>query len=477
MRARPLFLLSWLCCSLSLSTFSADAAKESSARKPNIVVLLADQWRAQAFGFAGDPNVRTPNFDQLAQSSVRCVNAISALPVCSPTRASLLTGQRPLTHGVFINDVPLNPRATTIARVLASEGYDTGFIGKWHVDGNGRSEYIPPDRRQGFDFWRVLECTHAYSNSFYFGDTPEKLRWQGYDAMAQTREACQYLRQRSAKGKPFLLFLSWGPPHDPYFTAPREYRDLYDPQKLKLRPNVPPALEGEVRKILAGYYAHCTALDSCLGDLLATLKDTGLEQDTILFFSADHGDMLGSQGLFKKQKPFDESVRVPMLLRWPAGLGAAGKNFMAPINSEDVMPTLLGLCRIPIPKTVEGLDYSAALRGNARVGDGAAVMTCVAPFGEWERRVGGKEYRGLRTDRYTFVRDLQGPWLLFDNQVDPFQTNNLVNLPAHASLQSTLDSLLSKKLKQQGDEFRPGRDYIAKWGYNVNANGTMPYTP
>lgn len=119
--------------------------------RPNVVVVLADQWRAQAFGFAGDPNAQTPNLDRLAGVSARFVNAVAGLPVCSPTRASLLTGQRPLTHGVLINDVPLNPRARTLAKVFRSAGYDAGMIGKWHLDGRGRSDYIPPERRQGFN--------------------------------------------------------------------------------------------------------------------------------------------------------------------------------------------------------------------------------------------------------------------------------------------------------------------------------------
>src|SRR5690348_1026878 len=119
-------------------------------RRPNVLIVLADQWRAQAFGFAGDPNVKTPNLDRLAEESVRFINAVSGLPVCSPTRASLLTGQRPLTHGVFLNDVPLNPEATSIAKVLKSAGYDTACIGKWHVNGSGRSNFIPRERRQGF---------------------------------------------------------------------------------------------------------------------------------------------------------------------------------------------------------------------------------------------------------------------------------------------------------------------------------------
>src|SRR2546426_10507310 len=142
--------------------FAATAlASGREAPKPNILFLLADQWRAQAFGYAGDPSVQTPHIDRLQRESISCVNAVAGVPVCCPTRASLLTGQRPLTHGVFMNDVPLNPNAVTIARVLKSEGYDTGYIGKWHLNGDGRSTFIPRDRRQGFDYWKVLECTRS----------------------------------------------------------------------------------------------------------------------------------------------------------------------------------------------------------------------------------------------------------------------------------------------------------------------------
>lgn len=446
-------------------------------RRPNVLLLLADQWRPQAFGFAGDPNVRTPNFDRLAAESVRFPNAVSGMPVCSPTRASLLTGQRPLTHGVFLNDVQLSTNAVSLPRVFKASGYDTGIIGKWHVDGRGRQSFIPPERRQGYDYWRVQECTHDYLNSEYYADTPEKRRWPGYDALAQTRDACEYLRQHATgkSAKPFLLQLAWGPPHDPYFTAPEKYRALYSAASMKLRPNVPPGLEGEVAKILAGYYAHCTALDDCLGELLQTLEDTGLAQDTLLLFSADHGDMLGSQGLFKKQKPFNESVGVPMLFRWPTGLGSGSRELAAPINTEDLMPTLLGLCGLPIPGSVEGLDFSGYLRGGPNPGDDATVILCASPFGEWERRVGGREYRGVRTPRHTYVRDLNGPWLLFDNQVDPYQTNNLAALPAHQKLQIQLDEVLQRKLRERGDAFLPGPEYIRQWGYTVDANGTVRY--
>lgn len=456
---------------LNLPAFGAEP------RKPNVLIVLADQWRAQAFKFAGDPNVRTPNFDRLAAESVRLVNAVAGMPVCSPTRASLLTGQRPLTHGVFLNDVSLNPRATTFPEVMQGAGYETGAIGKWHVDGHGRSSFIPAERRQGFEFWKVLECTHHYTNSAYFSEGPQKLKWPGYDAIAQTKAASEFIRTQAKSEAPFLLYLSWGPPHDPYFTAPAKYRALYDATQLKLRPNVPAAMETETRRILAGYYAHCTALDDAMGGLLKAVEESGEAENTIVLFSADHGDMLGSQGMMKKQKPYDEAVRVPMLIRWPAVLGRRSVSLNAAINSEDVMPTLLGLCRLDIPKSVEGIDYSGYVRGGKDPSDEATVIQCVAPFGEWERRVGGKEYRGVRTTRYTYVRDLKGPWLLFDNKEDPYQTNNVVNHAKHAALQREMEKLLERKLRERRDEFRPAAEYIAQWGYTVDENGTVPIKP
>ncbi len=178
---------------------------------PNILFILADQWRAQAFGHAGDPNVRTPHIDTLQRQGIRFINALSSVPVCCPARASLLTGQRALTHGVFLNDVALSPDALTLPKVLVRAGYDTGYIGKWHLNGDGRSAFIPRERRQGFDYWKALECTHDYNHSVYYSDNPEKLVWEGYDAAAQTRDAQRYLRDHAGSKKPFFLFLAWGP--------------------------------------------------------------------------------------------------------------------------------------------------------------------------------------------------------------------------------------------------------------------------
>jgi arylsulfatase A-like enzyme len=445
--------------------------------RPNVIVVIADQWRAQAFGYAGDPNAKTPHIDDLARHSVRMVNAVSSVPVCTPTRASFLTGQRALTHGLFMNDAPLDPDAVSIAKVMKAAGYDTGIVGKWHVDGHGRSAYIPPERRQGFDYWKVLECTHDYNKSFYYADGPEKLKWDGYDAIAQTKDAGRYVHDHAKGDKPFLLFLAWGPPHDPYLTAPQRYKDQFDPAKLELRPNVPENIRAEQRKRAAGYYAHGAALDDCLGDLRRAIRAAGIEDDTLLIFASDHGDLLGSHGAYNKQQPYDESVRVPLMFHWPERLGDGGRDDLAAFGSPDLMPTILGLCGIDIPKTVEGLDFSDRLT-HADAPDpsgGAALLACPAPFGQFNRLLGGREYRAVRTARYTYARDLKGPWLLFDNQSDPYQMTNLAGRPEHADLQGQLDALLNLKLAEAHDDFRPAGEYIAKWGYKTDRTGTIPY--
>lgn len=445
---------------------------------PNILFVIADQWRAHAFGFAGDPNVKTPNLDRFERGCVNFTQAVAGMPVCSPTRASLLTGQRPQTHGVFLNDVPLATNAVTLPKILKAAGYDTGCIGKWHVDGHGsRSAFIPRERRQGFDYWKVLECTHAYNNSAYYAGGPEQLKWDGYDAMAQTRDAEQYLRDRAKSGRPFLLWLAWGPPHNPYETAPASYRAMYSPEKIQLHPNVPEAARATARKELAGYYAHCTALDDCFRDLLRTLDETGLATNTIVVFTSDHGDMLWSQNQQRKQRPWEESARVPMLFRLPAKLGVSPRRSAATINTEDVMPTLLALSGVPIPKSVEGQDFSGVMRGGADPSGGATVLRCISPFGEFTRARGGREYRAVRTAAFTYARSLDGPWLLYDNTADPYQLTNLVGQAAHASLQSKLDSLLAEKLNAQRDDFRPGPEYVRQWKYVVDTNETVIYRP
>lgn len=141
------------------------------------------------------------------------------------------------------------------------------------------------------------------------------------------------------------------------------------------------------------------------------------------------------------------------------------------------MPTLLGLCGVPIPQTVEGLDYSVYVRGGKNPSDGATLISCAAPFGQWTRKAGGREYRGVRTLHYTCVRDLTGSWLLFDDQKDPGQMNNLVGTPGSAGLQMKLEAIRNRKLLEAHDRFLPAQEYIGKWGYTVDKEGTVPFEP
>ena len=467
-------------CGLLFTVFLSMSALagEKAGKHPNIVYLFADQLRACSTGYGGDPNVRTPNLDSLSQESVNFRNAVSVCPVCTPHRAALLTGRFPTTTGMFVNDAHLPERELCIAEVLKAAGYNTGYIGKWHLDGEGRLAYIPPERRQGFDYWKVAECDHNYNKSVYYADgSAEKKFWDGYDAFAQTKDAQQYIRDHSKDAKPFVLFVSYGIPHFPHGTAPEEFKAMFPPEKIKFRPNVPADLQTKQVRIEAqGYNAHIAALDKCIGEVMKTITDAGIKDDTIVVFSSDHGEMMGSHGIkpHTKQVPWDESARVPFLLRYPKGQGGQGRVVATPLTTPDVMPTLLSLAGVTVPKTVEGEDISSVVRGR-EMPEHDALYMAVSPFTaekDWN-----KEYRAIRTDRYTYVRGLEGPWLLFDDVNDPYQTNNLVGQPASAALGQELDKRLQARLKAVHDDFRPAAFYVEKFGFDVRPYGSVPYAP
>ena len=463
--------------SFTLIIFSlGNVFAQNNDKKPNILYILVDQWRASATGYSGDKNVMTPNLDRLASESVNVKNAVSGTPVCTPHRASLMTGQYPLTNGIFMNDVLLDTNATTIAKVYKNNNYSTGFVGKWHIDGHGRNSYIPPTRRQGFGFWMANECSHDYNNSpYYTGENKKKMFWEGYDVISQTEDVCKFIKKQAVEPNPFLLFISIGSPHDPYQTAPEKYRKMYENKQFVINENVPVDKREKVQKDLVGYYSHITAIDDCVGKMWQTLKDLGIDDNTIIVFSSDHGDLLGSHGSWNKQQPYQESIRVPFLVHYPHAFGKTGKTSNVLLNSPDIMPTLLGLSKIEIPKSVEGIDFSGVLKGLKKDNLKQTLIACYQPFGQWDRRKGGKEYRGIVNQRYTYTRDLQGPWQLFDNLQDPLQLNNLIGKPEFAKLQKQLNHDLNAELKKRKDDFRPGMEYIKKWNYLVDETETVPY--
>jgi len=444
-------------------------------KPPNVIFVLADEWRAQDVGYNGNRDVITPNLDRLAGESLNLFNTISSCPVSSPYRGSLLTGQYPLTNGVFMNDVQLNPEAQTLSKVFRAAGYNTAYIGKWHLSGHGRSSFIPPERRQGFEYWKVLECTHNYFNSFYWDNENVKNKWEGYDAYAQTADAIEYIHKKSRENRPFFIMLSWGPPHTPFDMAPERCKDLYRDKNLTLRGNIAAEDIEKTRNHLIGYYGHITALDSCIGALQNAVTTAGIEENTIFIFTADHGAMVNSHGFRHKQVPYEESINVPFLIKYPVVSYWHGRTSELMFTTTDIMPTLLNLCDLKIPKTVEGENKSSVLLGDIKDRTREVLISCYQPFGQWSRSIGGKEYRGLRTKQYTYVRDLNGPWLLYDNKNDKYQMNNLVNKPEHARIQKDLDNRLMNLLVTLDDNFLPGMEYVRKWGYVVDKTETIPY--
>jgi arylsulfatase A-like enzyme len=469
------------CMAIGIPGYAAEAGGVGSSpagrRKPNLVFILVDQWRASATGYEGDTNAMTPNLDRLAGQSLRFRNTVSVCPVCTPYRAALLTGKFPTTTGMFLNDIAFPVEETGMGETLKAAGYATGYIGKWHLDGHGRRAYIPPERRHGWEYWKGAECDHDYNNShYYLENPPEKKYWEGYDAFAQTKDAQQYIKDHARGEKPFALVVSYGPPHFPLYTAPEEYKKLYEQRPIKVRPNVPEEDRAAAEKALRGYYAQIAAMDKCIGDLLASVDENGLAENTIVIFTSDHGDVMGAHGCrpLMKQVPWDEAARVPFLLRYPPVTGKQGRVTPLPLNTPDILPTLCSLMGIAAPKTVEGDDLAEVVRGTGGPADRAALYMGIAPFGNEPQL---KPYRAIRTKQYTYVRDLNGPWLLFDDVKDPYQMDNLVGKGEHAATQKELDMQLAAAMKRNGDPFHSAEESIAEWGYEVRPHGSIPYRP
>ncbi|MFB6219297.1 MAG: sulfatase [Halobacteriaceae archaeon] len=450
---------------------------------PNVLFVIVDQMRASALGCAGNDEVHTPNLDRLAASGVRCTDACANYPVCTPSRACIVSGQYPLTTGVVSNDIPLPTDAPSVGEAFREAGYRTGYVGKWHLDGVPRSKFTPPGpRRQGFeDFWAVYNCRHDYWNPAYYRDTPELVEREGYEPAVQTDLALEFIKGDA----PFFLTLAWGPPHDPYEQVPAEYRERYDPADLTLPPNAEPVhpdtdallappirhwgtaeafdtgepyAYDDRRAVLADYYAQITALDDQFGRLLDAIG--ARDDETAVVFTSDHGDMLFSQGAIQKGSPHEESIGVPFLARWPGG--PRGGTSDALVSTVDFAPTLCGMAGVDAPDAMEGVDCSAALAGEERGRESVFLLNVES------------EWRGVRTRRYTYARlpgegeryqHLPGGhWLLYDNAEDPHQLRNRVLDADDADTRTELSAELDAYLDATGDGHRRFEDHVRELG-------------
>ncbi len=418
------------------AAIAAASDGQTTVRRPSILLILPDQWRGQDLGCMGNPEVRTPNLDRLASQGVLFRNTLANTPVCCPARAILLTGKYPHKNGMVANDLRLRESETTIAEILAARGYRTGFIGKWHLDGGPRLPgFVPPGpRRQGFAFWAANECSHEHFHPTYFRDTDRPIVEDRFEPEVWTDRAVEFLKQ--AGEAPFFLVVSMGPPHDPY-GAPERFRKLYDPARLTMRPNwVEGVTSAGRRQVPAAYHAAMTAVDEQVGRLMRALDDLGRAEDTIVLFTSDHGDMLGSHGKRLKRKPWEESIRVPGILRYPAEV-EAGRTTEALLTHVDLAPTLLSLCGLPVPAEMQGTDLSGVVLGRTERGPDSAFFQIFVPFaGDGTPH----PWRGVRTDRFMYARSEAGPWVLYDLGDDPYEKKNLADDPAHNALRERMES-------------------------------------
>lgn len=437
-------------------------------KKPNILFIFADQMRGSAMGCAGE-KVRTPNLDRFASGGTRFTRAVSNTPVCGPVRASIMTGLHTLHHRLVNNDKELEASFESLAGNLTKNGYDCGYIGKWHIGPADRGAFIPPGpKRFGFDdFWASYNCNHRYFDGFYYlDDNPEPVWIDGYEPFEQTRMAKEYIKKKSTGDKPYCMFLSYGPPHCPYKQVPQKYIDMYPEDEIELKPNTPQHAD---KSIIAGYYAHITALDECIGEIIKTVEDTGTSEDTIIIFTSDHGDMLFSQDRGWKGKPWAESINIPFIAGWPGHI-PAGRVTNNLISLVDVMPTLLGISGIKIPKQVDGKDLSQLLLGS----DGDIQNSVFIDYPISPDKFSYPEWRGVVTEKYTYARFRDKPWILYNDAVDEFQLNNLANNSENSELIAEMEFILQNYLTELEDPFETSEE-VSKKFYKGSVGGVMPY--
>lgn len=434
-----------LCASLLLTA-------RALGRPPNVILLMPDQMRGQAMGVAGNDQVQTPHIDQIAREGIYLPNTFANSPVCCPARATILTGLYSNRHGVIVNDLRLHEDRVTLAEVLADAGYATGFVGKWHLDGGERMPgFVPPGpRRQGFAFWAANQCNHRHFDSVYFRDSADPIPIKRFEVEVWVDEAVRFIRAN--RERPFFLMWACGPPHNPY-RAPPEFEKMYDPAELTMRPNWEPGSRWGSRKDVARYYAMITAMDKEIGRLMQELATLDLVDDTIVVFTSDHGDMLGSHGTEFKCKPYAESINVPGIIRYPRRI-QAGRRAQMLMSHVDLMPTLLALCGVKPPGGLQGRDLSRRLLTAGPEGDEIedyAQAVYLQIFEPRPRHQVPGGWRGIRTSRYTYARLKDRPWVLFDHEKDPYESRNRVDDPSYAEVSARLDRVLEARMNQAGD--------------------------
>ncbi|MCK5000800.1 MAG: sulfatase-like hydrolase/transferase, partial [Anaerohalosphaera sp.] len=365
---------------------------------------------------------RTPNLDKLAKQGAHWQRCYATHPVCTPNRSAIITGRWPWETGMNNNDLMLPPTERCIAHEFTDAGYNCHYIGKWHMNGGGKTwpnGFVPKDwHRRGFTTFEGFNRGHNYwyDISYMMTDDGAEMRKLGlypnykYEPAFQTDFAIKFIEKN--KNHPFFCFLSWGPPHTPYGTHPAEFS--YNAADVVPRPNVPAGSIGAAQNSLKDYFAHCTAMDHEIGRLMQTLDDLDLADDTLVVFTADHGDMHRSHNLEYKGKPEEESWHVPLLMRLPGKINP-GQIATTLISSADLMPTTMKLCGLKAPTTCTGKDKTPALNGGS--------MPDESVYGGIR-----DSWRAVAKGDFKLVIDnVETPVKLYDIKNDPYEMTNLVN--------------------------------------------------
>ena len=421
-------------------------------KKPNVVFLFVDQLRAMSLPLYGEQQIETPHLDRLAAQGMRMDNSISSCPVCTPARAMLVTGRHPQTTGHLINSTRTRHSEISIADAFAHQGYRTGWVGKWHLHTGvwpaidrmpQHPDWVPEGRdRLGFDYWRAYNQHMVFFDGFVQSGDWNYERWEGYETDGLLKYAREFMD--AGGDDPFLLF---------EFAPEAYYARL--PERLELPENVPAESLAESLEMYRHYLAMILAVDDMVGKLTAYLDEARLADDTVLVFSSDHGTSGGSHGVppWQKKHPYEESLRVPHIIRYP-GVVPAGSSHDALFNITDFFPSLCGLCEIPVPRSVEGVDLSAAWRGAADVSEQEAVL--IMNFSrKFDWFADGMEWRGVRSQRHSYARWLSGKSELYDLRADPLQQRNLAGDSGSASLEKEMQDHLARLQALRGDALVP----------------------
>jgi len=476
---------------------------------------MTDGMRRQSVGAAGVDPVFTPHLDAFAREGVLCDNAVTNSPLCTPARACFLTGKHPgsITGNpprvnMLFNWQRLPVEEMTFAKSATAQGYDTALIGKWHLDdyepgdavGDMWNAYTPPGpRRMGFRFWYSYGCIHNHWTLRYMDTEGRYLDLgEGYQVDHETDVAAAYLRNRNGErpaDRPFLLWLNWGPPHNigsknpfhrpngpsPQYAAPPEDELIY--RRATHLPVAHPAADRiRYREEAPGYFGCITHLDRAFGRLLHVLEEESLADNTLVVFTSDHGEMLGIHGRWLKDIWYEESIGIPLLLRYPGKL-PCGRREQGLIGLVDLFPTLFGLAGLAVPEGRHGRDYSQQLCG-LMPADAAEPESQLLAFNTGAPPPeltpyqfpdeSGRYWRGLRTATHLYVvldqrptnhrwfydadrlRDALPPGtdrLAYDLVNDPHERSPI--LPGHGqdALLDLLHAELKSRLEAVGDDF------------------------